>query len=133
MSSKTPSKFGAVISGKCPRCRCGNVFKHSASKITKFNVMYDDCPVCGLHYELEPGYFYSAMYISYAISSGITLVLALLMYKLLHNPDLWVYTTLIISSMILISPFSLRFSRMLTLHYISPIQFDPSYLEKQSQ
>ena len=26
------------------------------------------CPVCGLHFEREPGYFLGAMYVSYAVS-----------------------------------------------------------------
>ncbi len=121
------SRFEAIVRCKCPRCYSGNVFKYPMSKISKFNVMYDDCPVCGLHYEIEPGYFYSAMYISYGLSSGVTLVLGYLMYKLFHDPDLWVYATMIISSMLLLSPISLRFSRMLTLHYISPIRFDKKY------
>ncbi|MDZ4757096.1 MAG: DUF983 domain-containing protein [Bacteroidota bacterium] len=121
------SRFEAIIKGKCPRCRRGDVFKYPITKISKFNVMYDDCPVCGLHFEIEPGYFYSAMYISYGLSSGITLVMGLITYKILHDPALWVYATVIIACMLLLSPLSLRFSRMLTLHYISPIRFDPKY------
>ena len=33
--------------------------------------MHERCPVCGLKFEREPGYFLGAMYISYALALGI--------------------------------------------------------------
>jgi len=34
--------------------------------------MNEDCPVCGLHFEREPGYFTGAMYVSYALGIAAT-------------------------------------------------------------
>jgi uncharacterized protein (DUF983 family) len=44
--------------------------------------MRDECPVCGLRFEREPGYFVGAIYINY----GVTVVIALAGYFLL---DAW--------------------------------------------
>ena len=38
--------------------------------------MHEHCPVCGLKFEREPGYFMGAMYISY----GLTLPLGVFIY-----------------------------------------------------
>ena len=41
--------------------------------------MYKSCPVCGLKYEREQGYFLGAMYVSYMLSAPvITLIFAAL-------------------------------------------------------
>jgi hypothetical protein len=41
--------------------------------------MHERCPLCGLRYEREPGYFMGAMYISYALTlpPGVLLYLAI--------------------------------------------------------
>jgi uncharacterized protein (DUF983 family) len=52
---------------RCPRCRRGRMFR---GVIT----MNDPCPVCGLVFERETGYFLGAMYISYGIGCIILTV-----------------------------------------------------------
>lgn len=42
--------------------------------------MYEQCPVCGLRFEREPGYFLGAMYISYALALITILLLAALLW-----------------------------------------------------
>jgi len=44
--------------------------------------MLDNCPVCGLKFEREQGYFLGAMYVSYALSIPPVLLLILLIWKL---------------------------------------------------
>lgn len=41
--------------------------------------MFDNCPVCGLKFEREQGYFLGAMYVSYLVSIPPVLLLVLLM------------------------------------------------------
>lgn len=43
---------------KCPRCAEGKLFE-------KRFTMFSHCPVCGLKFEREQGYFVGAMYINY--------------------------------------------------------------------
>ena len=44
--------------------------------------MHRECPVCGLKFEREPGYFLGAMYFSYMLSILPVLVLMLLFLRL---------------------------------------------------
>jgi hypothetical protein len=51
--------------------------------------MLDNCPVCGLRFEREQGYFLGAMYVSYGLSIPPVLLLILLIWKLSGWPLDW--------------------------------------------
>jgi len=44
--------------------------------------MLECCPVCGLRFEREQGYFLGAMYVSYGLSIPIVLLLIVLIWRL---------------------------------------------------
>ncbi|HEV2490385.1 MAG TPA: DUF983 domain-containing protein [Candidatus Acidoferrales bacterium] len=52
---------------RCPKCGEGRVF-------SSFFRMRDECPVCGLSFCPESGYYVGAMYFDYILSAGIFLV-----------------------------------------------------------
>ncbi|MES2779976.1 MAG: DUF983 domain-containing protein [Bacteroidota bacterium] len=124
-----PNKGLAILKGKCPRCQSGKMFKHNAVG-TSFMQMFDDCPTCGFHFEIEPGFFWGAMYVSYAITVGIMLVLGLGTLILLNDPDFWVYIGIIVPAFIIASPFTYRYSRILMLYMFSSIDFEEKYANK---
>jgi uncharacterized protein (DUF983 family) len=70
--------LAAFLNGRCPRCGRGAVFGPLFSR--GFLRMNRDCPVCGLDYEPEPGYFLGAMYVSYTLGILTVLPVALLLY-----------------------------------------------------
>lgn len=117
------SKLKAALEGLCPRCRQGKIFKGPFYSPTRFDEMYEHCPHCGLRYEVEPGYFIGAMYVSYAISGGVALVMGFLIFYLGGDPEGWVYACLIAPVMILIAPINFRISRVIWLHYVAGIQY----------
>lgn len=122
---ETPPPVGKLqgfISCKCPKCRSGKVFTHSAISL-KFYESYENCPVCNIKFEKETGYYWAAMYISYGFSAGLMLFLGILSISM-DLPFSYIYK-LIIPIAIIITPFSFRYSRMLLLYFISPFKFDP--------
>lgn len=66
-----------IVAMKCPRCQQGDLYRTPLAK-GKIYDMYTHCPVCNLKYDLEPGFFWGAMYVGYAFSSGALLITALL-------------------------------------------------------
>src|SRR6201747_1846783 len=86
----------AVVHAKCPRCRRGDMFSTPMYGF-KSQQMHATCPHCGLTYEREPGYFYVAMLLSYAmfVAEMITLAVALRVLTGSSNP--WLYVTVILS------------------------------------
>jgi uncharacterized protein (DUF983 family) len=125
----TSNKGMAILQGKCPRCQSGKMFKHNAIG-TGFMEMFTDCPICNLHFEIEPGFFWGAMYVSYAITVAIMLVLGIGTLILLNDPDFWVYIGIIIPAFIIASPFTYRYSRILMIYLFSPIRFEEKYANK---
>ncbi len=125
----TPSKTMAMLEGKCPRCQSGKVFIHKAIG-TSFMQMHTNCPVCNLQFEIEPGFFWGAMYVSYAITCAILLILGAAILFIGNNPDFWVYIGIIIPTFILASPFTYRYSRIMMLYWFSPLHFEEKYLRK---
>lgn len=67
---KKPPFVQAVKRGlrfRCPNCGDGRVFY-------SFFKMRDECPVCGLSFYPESGYYAGAMYLDYALSAAVFLV-----------------------------------------------------------
>lgn len=76
-------KLYSIIYQKCPRCHEGELWKEpffkSLPQLIRGNYnMYERCPKCQLRYEQEPGFWWGAMYIAYALSSGALLITAFL-------------------------------------------------------
>lgn len=99
------------------------MFQNSALHPTKFSKSNEDCPHCGLHFEVEPGLFWGAMYVSYAFSVAIIVTLWFSLNFLLHVQELWIYITTICVALVLFTPFSFRYSRMLMLYWFSGVEY----------
>jgi len=101
------------------------MFKHHWLKVFKFSQMHTNCPECGVRYEVEPGFFFGAMYISYAISVGIFLTTGFILYNFFGNPDTWVYIVTVPVVTFFLFPFMFRVSRILFLHGFGGIKYKP--------
>lgn len=92
--------------------------------------MNEVCPHCGLKFEREPGYFYVAMFVSYAMNvvQMIAVCVAAYIFGLpLAYDSLWYYVGILLVSVVLWSPFNYRYSRMILLYWLSPgLHYDPA-------
>ncbi len=79
------STAGDILRQRCPRCRAGNIFRHSIFR--GFPKMHERCPVCDLKFEREPGYFLGAMYVSYGLGVVIVAIIAGLLWSV---TDWWI-------------------------------------------
>ncbi|RZK58407.1 MAG: DUF983 domain-containing protein [Pedobacter sp.] len=125
------SKLYAIVNGKCPQCRRGDIFTGS---VFGFNIQKTNknCTNCGLRFEIEPGYFYAAMYVSYAMNMAEMIGMGFSTYYLsgskIDFDDIWLYVGVIVFGSLILSPFNYRYSRILLLHLLSPkIKYKPAY------
>ncbi|MFT5569727.1 MAG: hypothetical protein ACI8QD_000410 [Cyclobacteriaceae bacterium] len=119
------SQFRAIVDGNCPRCRKGKLFTHGVYNIPKLNSTIDCCDHCGIQYEREPGFFYGAMYVSYAFSVAIMLSTFVTVYILLGNPSLSYYIGAVSLVAFLLYPINFRYSRIVFLYSFGGIDYDP--------
>jgi uncharacterized protein (DUF983 family) len=113
----------SVAECRCPHCRIGSMFKHSAWQLHKATLMHENCLHCGFKFEIEPGFFWGAMYISYAFGVVISILFGMLAYYLFNDPDLWVYMVVIFTPLLILSPLSMRYSRVLMLYLFGEVSY----------
>jgi len=66
------TKLYSVVRFKCPQCHEGAFFLAHPYNLIKVGDTHAQCPVCGLKYEKEPGFYTGAMYVSYAIGVAVS-------------------------------------------------------------
>lgn len=74
------STLTGIVRQLCPRCHMGRIFRGSLLHV--FPRMHERCPVCGLKFEREEGYFLGAMYISYGIGVLLISLFAVVLWML---------------------------------------------------
>ena len=117
------SKLAAILQGRCPQCREGKLFQFGTYNLGKFTKVNKECPNCQVRFEKEPRFFDGAMYISYALSVGLFLVSAFLIYYFFHPVSENVYMIAIISEVVLLYPIMFRYSRILYLYAFSGMKY----------
>jgi uncharacterized protein (DUF983 family) len=124
---KKRSLGSAILNGKCPRCREGNIFPTSIVSYRKLTEVHDRCPHCDAVLTPEPDFFYGAMYISYAFSVALVINVLLILNYAFDDPDMWVYATTVVVSNLILLPIMLRYSKILYLYGLGKLKFDPKY------
>jgi uncharacterized protein (DUF983 family) len=122
------TRLYAMIAGKCPQCGKGDLFKHSnAYDPKKTALMNDSCPVCGEDFKREPGFYFGAAYVSYALTVAlwVAVLVALYTFDALGWIEFGFYTHVStflitgISTLLLLLPGIYRLSRTLWLHMLT--------------
>jgi uncharacterized protein (DUF983 family) len=114
----------STVANKCPRCHEGQVFENN-NPYSFHNglTMHTHCPVCHLKYERETGYFYGAMYVSYALQVALFITLYTLDSLWWHLPAA-VLLSIIIGCIVAIFPVTFRWSRVLWLGIFTKYEKD---------
>lgn len=108
-----PTTLRAILSGLCPRCRMGRIFRGTMLWLSPMN---ERCSVCDLRFEREPGYFLGAMYISYALAVPLLAALMALVWWLTSLSFTWM---LVVSALLLLpfTPALALFARVLWIYF----------------
>ena len=66
---KKGSKLNSILTGTCPKCQNESMYVDANPlHLTKVLKMHEKCSHCGLKYQIEPSFFYGAMYVSYGLN-----------------------------------------------------------------
>ncbi len=63
----------SVLFYKCPKCHEGDLYPGSSFDFSSVFKMNESCSHCGQEFELEPGFYWGAMYIAYGLASAVML------------------------------------------------------------
>lgn len=107
------SKLYSIRTMTCPQCHEGPFFVSHPYHLRHVGQTLEHCPKCGLKYEKEVGFYYGAMYVSYAL--GVALFVTLWASFSLFLP--WVSTGVelvtIITVVLLLGPYSYALSKII--------------------
>jgi len=118
-AGKEKKMWPAIFLAKCPRCRVGKIYANQMYHLGGQHIN-KSCSHCGLLYEREPGYFYSAMYVSYAFIVAELVTLGVGTSILTGSTNPWLYVVIMLSIVTMLAPFNLRYSRVLLLFWLTP-------------
>ena len=119
------SKLQAMATARCPRCRKGPIFRFPFYKVLKSTATHKECPHCKLRYEIEPGFFWTDMYVSYAQFVAIMVAVGLSIFLLARPASPIGYIVPVFATMLVLYPFIIRVSRVVTIHLFSGVKYQP--------
>ena len=122
---KKGSKLNSILTGSCPRCQNESMYLDKNplhfSKILKMN---EKCSHCGLKYQIEPSFFYGAMYVSYGLNVGLSIAAFIISYLIFKSSIKVSFISIFISNFVLF-PFVLRWARNIYINMF--VSFDQKY------
>jgi uncharacterized protein (DUF983 family) len=122
---KKGSKLYSILTGTCPKCQKESMYLDpNPLHLGKTLKMNEKCSHCGLKYQIEPSFFYGAMYVSYGLNVAVGIAAFIISY-LVFKTSLKVAFISIIISLILLFPFILRWSRNVYINMF--VSYDPTF------
>ena len=104
-------KINSILTGSCPRCQKESMYlDQNLLHFSKLLKMKEKCGHCGLRYQIEPSFFYGAMYVSYGLNVVLMIMVFLISFFVFEAK---VGTTFIaiIAVLGIMFPFVMRLSR----------------------
>ena len=122
---KKGSKLNSILTGTCPKCQNESMYQEkNPFRISKVLTMNETCSHCGLRYQIEPSFFYGAMYVSYGLNVALGIA-AFIISFLLCKSSLKVSFLAIIATLVVLFPLVLRWSRNIYINIF--VDYDPSW------
>lgn len=122
---KKGSKLNSILTGTCPRCQNESMYLDKNplhfSKLLKMN---EKCSHCGLKYQIEPSFFYGAMYVSYGLNVALSIATFIVSYLILDSSIKTSFIAIVVAN-ILLFPFVLRWSRNIYINMF--VSFDNKF------
>ncbi|HBK83576.1 MAG TPA: DUF983 domain-containing protein [Flavobacterium sp.] len=120
-------KLNSILTGSCPRCNEENMFvDKNPYHLTNVYKMHEKCSHCGTKYNMEPSFFYGAMYVSYALGVAFAIA-AFVVAFLIFNSSLKEAFVAIVVTLVVLMPVIMRLSRTIWINMF--ISFDKNWKE----
>ena len=114
------SKMYSVLYNKCPRCHIGRFWASDNPFKNMFSRSLETCKTCDnccLFYELETGFWYGSMYVSYAISVAVMVLFWSLTTFFFPIINIFNEILIIVLAILLVSPVNYHISRLIWINF----------------
>lgn len=128
---KKGSKLYSILTGTCPKCNEESMYKDkNPYHFSKIFEMHDTCSHCNTKYQIEPSFFYGAMYVSYAVGIAFGVAAFVISY-VFFGTSLKVAFGAIIATLVVFMPIIMRISRNIWINFF--IHFDKNWKEHKNE
>ncbi|MCI9843331.1 DUF983 domain-containing protein [Flavobacterium pectinovorum] len=125
---KKGSKLNSILTGSCPKCQNESMYlDKNPLHLTKVLKMNENCSHCGLKYQLEPSFFYGAMYVSYGLNVAVGIAAFIVSFVFFGVTIEQSFLSIVIT-LIVLFPFVLRLARNLYINMF--VSYDPKSVQK---
>lgn len=107
------TKLYSIFNFKCPQCHKGEFLKYHPYNLPHVGEIHHTCSHCGCKFEKEIGFYYGAMYVSYALGVAVSVSLFVATYILYPSPTVWTYIWVIVSALVVLSPYLYALSKII--------------------
>ncbi|ABQ07457.1 hypothetical protein Fjoh_4454 [Flavobacterium johnsoniae UW101] len=127
---KKGSKLNSILTGNCPKCQNENMYlDKNLLHLGSVLKMHEKCSHCGLRYQIEPSFFFGAMYVSYGLNVGVGIATFIISYVIFESSIKTSFIA-IIAVLIILFPVLLRLSRNIYINMF--ISYDPKTAIKEN-
>ncbi|MBX9889477.1 MAG: DUF983 domain-containing protein [Flavobacteriaceae bacterium] len=125
---KKGSKLNSILTGTCPKCQNESMYlDKNPFNLTNTLKMHEKCSHCGLTYQIEPSFFYGAMYVSYGLNVATGVAAFIISYVILGTSLKTAFVAIIIA-LIILFPYVLRWARNIYINMF--VSYDPNWDKK---
>lgn len=110
------SKIGSIVHLTCPKCRKGEMFtRPGLFQFIKPLSMHESCEYCGQKFEIEPGFWYGALWMSYPLVVLVELPFLLMaLFSTFGSP--WIAFEMMCVAFLICWPLFMRLGRSIWIH-----------------
>jgi uncharacterized protein (DUF983 family) len=120
---KKGSKLNSILTGSCPKCQNESMYlDKNPLHFKSLLKMNEKCSHCGLKYQIEPSFFYGAMYVSYGLNVAVGIA-AFIISFIIFDSSVGASFVAIIISLVIFFPWILRMSRNIYINMF--VKYDP--------
>jgi uncharacterized protein (DUF983 family) len=121
-------KLYSIFKLRCPKCLKGQFFESSVYDLKKLGNVLDKCPNCKVNYIPEPGFYFGAMYISYALGVVVFVAIWAGANWFFEEVSVWVQISILTFLIIVLSPLIFALSKIIYANIF--IHFDKETSER---
>jgi len=111
------SKLYSIFNFKCPKCQEGEFFISQPYDLKKMGEIHDHCSECGLKYDKEPGFYYGAMYVAYALAVAVFVTMWTSFNLFFKNVTIGWQIASIVTASIVLAPYLYALSKIIWANF----------------
>jgi hypothetical protein len=113
MISGKGTKLYSIVHLKCPFCHEGDFFVSHPYDLAKVGDVHARCPRCGRRLSKEVGFYWGAMFVSYGLSIGFSLIVFGLAWFLRPEMGIMAFFFIVVGCTALASPYLYALSKII--------------------